>query len=244
MFNTSATGAVRALMPIGYSRRSWDVSIPYIQPDDYAPLMELLRTPWLNAPYVWVSPEASATNLLSPQTAALSAFASRKVGRVPLTEGGFAASAISADPAGYTTISDAPTLPGKPVTATARCMQGDALAPVRVVLREYGLDDTLVQETWSANVAGNVGDTAALSPVTVTVSSAHAAGVRCTLSIYAAAAFTRPQVTWTDHAVLWGPGEGCPQVAIVPGDRTVRAASKTDWYFVRADVAFTVRELG
>lgn len=237
----SAAGGVRTLHLASRERRTWEVTIPYTRPEFIAPLHELVMNPMVPPPYLWVTPWASAVNLLTPEQSLMVGASGAMVGRWPLAEGGFTPSALQPFLANtYILMGTAPVEPDRPVTVTVRASTATGvLALVKATFLDRN-GASLADYTVTGDESPQ-----ALVPVSVSVAAQDIPAGAVQVQVQArGAVIARPQVTWTSSVVPWGVGDGVAQVDVVLGDRPVRMAVADNPYFHRADFSFTVRELG
>lgn len=219
-------------------RRSWSVEYGVEHPRDYAVLDALTR--W-DTPLSWVGALAQATNLLTPEQAALEdvglSVASQvrgvlQVGDlwVPQWVAGSAISTLILTNAG-----GVPVRYGVPVTVSAYVERADAATPVQMVFQF--LDSTggvLVSQT-REDVAG-VG----VRRAAWTLSPPEGAAT-LTVRFRAAAIVAAPQVTWTPTVTPWAPGRGVHRVVVLPGSESPIVAHSKQ---VLTSAAYTIMEVG
>lgn len=237
----NAVGGVRALLPSRREPRTWQVTVPFLRPEDAASVIDLVTSRTTVAPYVWVTPQASSQNLMTPQDSVCDTANTPMVGRWPLSEGGYSAVGVTS----YT-----PTVPVKfgvaplsgvgPVTATVRCAS-PAGATVTLKLDQLDANGSVINFVTTSRTTL---DLSALHPVTLTITDPHPAAVAVGLSVTGALVMARPQVTWTATAMPYGPGEGCPSAIVTDLEQDVVTASHSDPYYRRINLSFNVTELG
>lgn len=236
---TTLEGAVKA-QRLGAGRRAWAVSLGLATREQIASLWGFDAGEWGPGPFVWVTPEAQETNLLTPAQASCdprtASGASIVAGGPLLLPGGtyagrsFLNSNTNANMTFGSTL--APVIPGQMVTASAYLVGASA----KVGVSFYRTDGTLLSSAQSAQ-AGTA-SAASRSSVT-TVVPANAAGAL----VYGAGAAqgARPALTWTPTLRGYGPGGGCPKAIVDDVSRDPRLLTSAAY---RADASFTVQEVG
>lgn len=220
-------------------RRSWSVQIPGQRPHELGALAELLRA--TAGPYVWVSPYAQVTNVLTPAAAS---FATAPAGTVTkpgfdTLGAGFAPSAValssSSSPA---VIASAPVVPGYPVTAA-----------VTMASVASGTSMTLRFVSAAGATVGTdvvVKPTAQATPARVSASGVAPTGAAAARLVVSgtSVSLARPSITWTDGMREWAPGHGCDQAVAVTLPMDHRATFADTYAARTVATALEVREVG
>lgn len=241
--NTSSERAVSEMVPFNGRRvvqlgprvrRSWSVDYGVEHPRDYAVLDALTR--W-ETPLSWVGALAQATNLLTPEQAALE-HVSPVRGALELDEGlwvtqwatGHATSTVS-----VTGAYPVPVRAGVPLTISAWVQRADPAKPVQLVFGFLDATGAVVFSTTRDSPPG------AQLQRSVWGLTPPAGAVSVTVVIRYAAILAAPQVTWTPGAVPWAPGRGVNRVVVLPGSESpIIAHSKQ----VLTSAAYTILEVG
>lgn len=238
-FETSLEGRVFAqVLPV--ARRSWAMQVGVASA--LGTLHDFVSGAWGAGPFVWVSDEASAGNVLTPSQAefrvppASTASAGPRRG----SDGEWAASSLLSSytgAAGTPVITDVPVVPGVPVTASVDVSRFPAGAAPRIVLRTITSTGAFNQ---SVIVAGSAVDGMQRVSATITP-DALAASAR--IDIMSDVQYlTRPQVTWTAGPVPYRPGAGCAQAVVDDMSSTILSAVRGRP--VLSGVSYVVQEVG
>lgn len=224
-------------------RRSWAVSAGLATADQIAALWGFADGEWGNGPFVWVTPEAQVTNLLTPEVArcgpqAVFSSAVSRSGPMALEGGGWSgASLTTSDLAGTLWVgaskAPVPVLPGKPVTASADLIGAGG----KVRLHWVAADGSALIGTVTSTGTGVAGAPRRLHATGVPPAGA----VSCAVSTTGAPQITRPAITWTAEPVPFSPGNGCEKAVIDGPERDPRLLTAAHY---RANASFTVTEVG
>lgn len=238
-FETSLEGRVFAQV-IPVARRSWALRIGVASA--LGTLRDFVSGAWGVGPFVWVSDEASAGNVLTPSQADLTVPPSNTAAAGPRRDsaGEWAATSLLSSytgAAGTRVITDVPVVPGVPVTASLDVSRFPAGAAPRMVLRTVTATGGFNQ---SALVTGAAVDgmqriSASLTP------DALAASARIYI-MSDVQYLTRPQVTWTSVPVPFHPGAGCAQAVVGDMSSTILTAVRGNR--VLSEVSYVVQEVG
>lgn len=213
--------------------RSWQVDIPSCDPDEVAPLRELLAGDPLGN-WWWVTPQARATNILTPRMCDFPALVPG--GMRPTVEGDSVVRSWLVGPGNVVRTGPVPVVAGLPVTGSA-WLQGGTDA--RVGLEFLDLAGNVVGMR-STLLNPNKG---AMERVHVTA-DVPAGAVSANLYVTQPVAFARPAVSWTTGPTEWEPGLGARSVhASHPSIQPTRSVFRPEVKLRMQDISFTVTEL-
>lgn len=227
-------GALR-LQTARVQRRTWEVAIGSLRPNEIGELLELLhvgRPPW-----VWVDPWAQVTNLLTPDQSMLAAGSfqgtGELAGRMDLGEDGFARWSLR--PGGWIDIGQkTPVEPGQMVSASAWVTGAKVKASL-----VWQHADGQYEET------RHVQSTSGSKPRRVSISGKPRSTVRSVaLRIKDAESISRPAITWTPTPVQWHTGQGCSSAVVLELPQEILSAYREQRGLRSANTAFTVQEVG
>lgn len=216
-------------------RRSWSVEYGTEHPRDYAVLDALTR--W-STPLSWVGALAQATNLLTPDQAAMEGRPGVMRGALDLGGDLWVAQWVAGHSTSTVSVTGAfpvPVRPGVPVTVSAYVQRADPARPVQLVLQFLDATGAVLSAITDDGPAGP-GIPRASWTRTPPVG---AAGV--TVVIRYAAILAAPQVTWTPTATPWAPGRGVNRVVVLPGSESPLIAHSQQ---VLTSAAYTIMEVG
>lgn len=222
-------------------RRSWGVENGVAYPRDYAVLDALTR--W-ETPLVWVGALAQATNLLTPEQAALDpsdvvASGGASILRGALDLGDLVvpqwATGHSGSTLGLTGGKPVPVRGGVPITISAYVQRADPATPVQMVFEFLDATGAVLFSTTRDSPAAS-GIVRASWGLTPPVGSAS-----LSLRFRYAAVLAAPQVTWTPTVTKWSPGRGVHRVVALPGSESPIAANSRH---ALASNAYTILEVG
>lgn len=238
-YKESAAGYRRAYLSARRAPlRQWKITIPVTRPDEAALLHDLLME--TDPPYVWVDPWARVTNVLDPRTAGLENTVPvlARLGRQPLADGLWAATAGSKPGGGVVNIPPCPVVRELPVTVSAYLGSvGDAyVAAVFLNSNAAPIGSPVVSEP--------VTGLALLNRASVTVAVPPVGAVAVSLQITGASVIAHPAVTWTAELLEYGGGGGAAQVVVTTLDESFGVMGVTGAEARLADISFTVIEVG
>lgn len=221
-------------------RRTWSLSAQSADPRESASLQQFADGVWGPGPFVFVSADAPATNLLTPGAASCdpaliiaTAFISNGgpaevepglwVGRSYLNTSGSINMAFSAR---------TPVIPGRAVTGSVY-VRGAAMKA------NISFWDAAGQFISSASSSGS-GSASAWSRLSVT-RTPPANAVR--LSVYASGAGrgAAPAVTWSESVLPWSDGQGCDKAVVSSSSRDLAVTGMNGTF---SNLSFTVSEVG
>lgn len=216
-------------------RRSWSVENAVAYPRDYAVLDALTR--W-STPLSWVGALAQATNLLTPEQAALDHVGSATArGALDLGDMFVAqwATGHSTSTVSVTGAYPVPVMAGRTVTVSAYVQRADPAVPVQMVFQFLDTTGAVLFATSRNSPAGAQLQRASW-PLTPPVGAAS-----LTVVFRYAAVLAAPQVTWTPTVTAWAPGRGVYRVVVLPGSESPIAANSRH---ALASNAYTILEVG
>lgn len=236
---SSVEGRVFA-QAVTVARRSWALQVGATSA--LGTLQDFVSGAWGPGPFVWVSDEASAGNVLTPAQAEFRVPPPDTAAAGPRRDstGEWAATSLLSSytgAAGTRVITDIPVVPGVPVTASLDVSRLPGGAAPRIMLRTITATGGFNQVTLATGAAteGMQRISATLTPDTL------AAWAR--LDIMADVQYlTRPQVTWTSGPVPFHPGAGCAQAVV--DDFSSNILSAVRGRPVLSDVSYVVQEVG
>lgn len=238
-FESSLEGRVFAQV-IPEARRAWQLRIGVASA--LGTLSDFVSGAWGAGPFVWVSDEASAGNVLTPAQAGFTEVPADMVLAGPRrdSDGVWAAQSLRSTysgAAGARVLSDVPVVSGVPVTASLDVSRVPAGAAPRIVLRTVTATGGFHQSVVATGdaVDGMQRVSATLVPDDLVVSAR--------LYIMSDVEFLmRPQITWTASPVPFHPGAGCAQAVVDDLSSTVLSAVRGQR--VLSDVSYMVQEVG
>lgn len=243
-FKSTLEGRRIAQVSPAAGRRSWQCQLSDAStPTQIAAVMSFINREWGPGPFVFVSADAPALNLLPPETASCDP---ALITNPAITEGG-PMLLLGEDFAGRSyfnstpsvnlsfTATSTPVIPGTKVTASAY-LRG---AGAQCFVSFWDEAGTFVQ-SFGSPADGVGGGTRRLS-VTATV---PAGAVRCAVYGVNATRGARPALTWTDTLMDWADGQGCPKVVIHGASRDLVMASRDPRGGRYSNLSFTVSEVG
>lgn len=231
---TTLGGAVR-LQTARAQRRTWQVTIGSLRPDELGELAELLfvgRPPW-----VWIDPWMRVTNMLTPAQSMLAegsfGGSGQLLGRQDLGQGVSARWHLRPD--GWVDIgARTPVETGVPVSASA-WVTGKRVTACLVWQHEDGR----YEESRAAL------STSGSRPKRLTVVASPRSTARSVaLRIKGAETITRPAITWTPRPVQWHLGQGCSSAVVLDMPQDILAAYTDPTLLRSANTSFTVQEVG
>lgn len=241
-FDKTLEGKVKAQAK-AVKRRTWALSVTrYLSPDQ-GTLMAFVHGEWGRGPFVWVSPDAPVTNMLSPEQSTCdpsTLFTSgvTKAGPLDCGADGVAGRSFSnSSPASpfYFGGDKTPVIPGRPVTASAWLVGAGA----QIRISWYDAAGAFIVS--ATGTGQGVAGTAKRVFHTATPPSNAASAVVAAVNATTAA---RPALTWTSELFPWSNGRGCLKAVVHSASTTVRAVSKVRNGIQASDIAFTVTEVG
>lgn len=238
-YNESASGRRRAYLAARRAPlREWNVTLPRLRPTEAAPLHELIMG--TDPPYVWVDPWSLVTNLLTPAVVGLEGAVPTlaPLGRQPLVEGDFAATAGANPGGGVVNLPPAPVVPDLPVMVSAYVASASGGTIAAVFLDSAG--GVIGTPVVSDPVVGSAALVRASLLTATPPTNAAAVSIRVT----GATVIARPAVTWTSELLEFGAGGGAAQVVVSGLDEAIRWATRTAAWPRWADASFTVTEVG
>lgn len=222
------------------SRREWSVRVNVSDPLTLSGLSYLAD--FGQPPFVWLSPEATVTNVLSPRAAALQpgTYANATEGPLVTLPGGLVAKSVT--PTGdFCTLSampgangfePVPVIPGEPVTPS---VYGRG-ATMRLVLGWRAADGTSLSTSTMAAVA-SANDWRRIH----FTATPPAGAAFITFQVFGATTVAAPALTFSDRLLDYGPGAGCPKAMVSPLSDDVLSAVPGS---VLKSAAFNVLEVG
>lgn len=223
--------------------REWSLDAAFAEPEDVGTLMSFVLGEWGIGPFVWVSPTAPGTNMLTPDVSlcgksAILGVAVEQAGPLTLPDGVAGRSLINGTPANplYFGAAIVPVIPSEPVTASAYLVGAGS----RMAVAFYDAAGGFISTT-TGPVGGVAGSAKRLSVTALTPPSNAASCVPLGLSATYGA---RPAVTWSSQLLSWQTGEGCPAAIVDATDRTSRFASTHVGGLRSSDLSFTIKEVG
>lgn len=238
-FKESAAGYRRAYLSARRAPlREWKVTIPATRPDEAALLHDLLMQ--TDPPYLWIDPWARVTNVLNPRTAGLENTVPTlaSLGRQPLADGLWAATAGSRPGGGVVDIPPGPVVPDLPVTVSAYLGSAGSATVAAVFLNSNAA------QIGSPVVSAPVTGLALLNRASVTVPLPPAGAVAVAIRVTGATVIAHPAVTWTAELLEYGAGGGAAQVVVTGLDESFDIAGTTLLEQRLASISFTVTEVG
>ena len=236
---TTLEGAVKVQRSPG-ARRSWEVGLGLATAAQIAALWGFDDGEWGNGPFVWVSPEAQVSNLLTPAQASCDKSTLYTAGVLaggPMSlgaDGDAGRSFLNPDPAVTFRFGGqaAPVIPGRTVTASAYLIGAGA----KIQIRWEDAAGTYIS-TSTSGAQGTAG-----APVRAYLTSTPPANAAIAyVNALSTSQAARPALTWTDTLVPYGPGGGCPKAIVDAVERDPRVLTDTRY---RASAQFTVTEVG
>lgn len=221
------------------TRRSWSIDWGAEHPRDYAVLDALTR--W-DTPLVWVGALAQATNLLTPEQAALedASFADGAGSlRGLITPGGTPVLQWAGGPRGsavnVTAEKPVPVRAGVPVTVS---LWGQRAASDTSVRFAYNFRDSTGAVVQTSTLSGRSTDDLVRLWWTLTPPPGAA---DMSVLVRDAQVLALPQVTWTSTVMEWAPGRGVHRVVVLPGNETPLVAHNRQ---VLTQAAYSILEVG
>ena len=202
----------RRVQVVPASPRAWDVSWGLARPGEAAALEAFANGAWGSGPWHWVSVQAHRGNLLTPAEADLVEWTARAAlsagGPVRDADGEWAArSLLFSQSSGWTSIfTGLPVVAGVPVTWSCDVTGSSP----RITMTFHDSAGAVVTELTGTG-AGSGMQRVSVTGTPPASAVAARVGVRAGVS-----RLTRPQVSWTAHAVPWSRGHGC-RAAVVDG---------------------------
>lgn len=221
------------------SRREWSVRVNVSDPLTLAGLSYLAD--FGQPPFVWLSPEATVTNVLSPRAAALQpgTYSNAIEGPMVTLPGGLVARSVT--PSGdYCTLSampgtngfePVPVVPGQPLTVSTWARGTN----MRLILGWRGADGA------SLGSSNSVPATSSGWQRIFLTTTPPALAAYATVQVFGAAAVAAPALTFSDRLLAFGPGAGCPKAMVTGLSEDVLLAVADS---VLKSAAFNVLELG
>lgn len=238
-FSTTLEGRRKAqVKPTG--RRTWSLQTSdATTPSEHSLLSQFANGAWGHGPFVFVSADASVTNLLTPDAADckpgehLGAILSQ--GSPLWTPDGWAASSFMKSTAGrvYLGKDMTPIIQGQPVTASAY-VRGEGAG---VSIHWYDSTGAVVTSSFSSVLAGAtnvVRSWVTQMPPATAVSCRASVGPACVQ-------VARPAITWSDKMLPYGDGQGCMKAVVSAMSRDQVLAVQGNTY---SNIGFTVMEVG
>lgn len=228
------------------THRTWSVGAERFYPNEIAALVDFANGSWGLGPHIFVSADASVTNLLTPRVAALavgdtgSGAGLTHAGPVRLRsdETLWAPRSIAADNLTRIIqfgITDSPVIPGKPVTGAA-WVRGSTGT---VLIQFFNAAGTLLLGVSSPTGSNDV-EYVRLAATAV----APAESTRVRLSVRTALQTARPTLTWTDSVREYADGQGCNTAVFHGLSRALGKALDNRQGGRFSDINFTVTEVG
>lgn len=239
-FATTLEGRRKAQMR-AVGRRTWQLNAQYADPKEHSLLSQFASGAWGPGPFVFVSADASHTNLLSPAAASCdpalitqTAFISNG-GPVEVEPGVWAGRSYlnTSSSLNMTFPATTPVVSGKPVTGSA-WVRG---AGMKVSISFWDAAGSFITNSTSSGT----GVAGAWTRLSVTRSSVPVNAVR--VSVYASGAGrgAMPAVTWTGTVQPWSDGQGCEKAVVTGFSRDQVLAVPGSTY---SNLSFTVMEVG
>lgn len=219
--------------------RTWSVDWGLAYPREAAALQGFTSGAWGPGPWHWVSVQAQHENLLTPREAMLLDY--YPTGYLS-TGGSIVVHGVRAPlsllhnrTSSWTPVfRNIPVVPGRAVTWSAEVNSAGGVAP-RLVLQLVDAAGAPISSTYGTGTVSS-----AVQRVSVTVTPpANAVAVHACLD-YTAVRMIRPQVTWTDGPVEYGPGHGCRSAVIDSSSSAVILSTGKQSY---SSHGFTVMEV-
>lgn len=222
------------------SRRTWSLNAQFADPREQAALAQFADGTWGPGPFVFVSADAPATNLLTPGAASCdpalitaTAFISNG-GPVEVEPGLWVGRSYLNTSSSINTAFPArtPVIPGRPVTGSAY---------VRGLGMKLNISfwDAADQFISSAASTGS-GSASSWSRLSVTRTPPTNA-VRVAVYASGAGRGAAPAVTWSDSALPWSDGHGCDKAVVSSSSRDLAVTGINGTY---SNLGFTVSEVG
>lgn len=235
----TAIDGSRRVQVVPGTPRSWSVDWDLAYPGEAAALQGFTSGAWGYGPWHWVSVQAQHENLLTPREAMLLDFWPTGVlsvgGSIIVNGVRSPLSLLHNRSSGWTTVfRNVPVLPGRAVTWSAEVNSAGGVAP-RLVLTLIDAAGATIGNTYGTGAVSS-----AVQRVSVTVTPpSNAVAMHASLD-YTATRMIRPQVTWTDGPVDYGPGHGCRSAVIDSPSQAVILSTRTESYSTHG---FTVMEV-
>lgn len=193
--------------------RTWSVDWAVTEPGEAAALQGFTSGAWGSGPWHWVSVLAQHENMLTPREAMLldyypTGFLSTG-GSIIVNGVRSPLSILHNRSSSWTPVfRNIPVLPGRAVTWSAEINSAGGVAP-RLVIQLVDAAGVTVSNTYGIGAVS-----AAVQRVSATVTPpVNAVAMHACLD-YTATRMIRPQVTWTDGPVAYGPGHGCRSAVV------------------------------
>lgn len=223
--------------PVG--RRTWGLNAQFADPSEHSLLSQFADGAWGPGPFVFVSADAPATNLLTPGAAscdpALITSSFTTNGGPAEVEPGLWVGRSYLNSS--TTLNQAfpartPILQGVPVTGSAY-VRGLGM---KVYISFWDAADQFIS---SASSSGS-GSASSWSRLSVTRTPPVNA-VRVAVYTNGAGRGAAPAVTWSDSALPWSDGQGCDKAVVSSSSRDLAVTGMNGTY---SNLSFTVSEVG
>lgn len=235
-FDQTLEGRVKAqARPVG--RRTWSLQLgEATTPQDHSTLSAFANGAWGPGPFVFVSADASVTNLLTPAQSVCDrslVYGATLPGGPMLCGDQWAAQSWMDDPLNtiWFNRDSAPIWEGQTVTGSAWVLGAGA----RVQLQFYGPEGPM--GVYQSDVWGN-----AVSPVrSVLTMEAPAGATSVRLRAGGALRAAMPAITFTDTVQPWSDGQGCLKAVVSAFSRDQVLAVPGSTF---SNVSFTVTEVG
>lgn len=241
----SLGGGIRARIKRARPPRSWKVDIPDTHVDEVAQVRLLLNSTL--GPYVWVDPWAQVTNVLTPEQSTMGSLVSPAEGlpqngggwRLIGTDGQQAALTRSNPTKGYVRVGPAPIPPAIANRAVTASCWISSTTDAWVVLQWLDGSGNVVASEFGNTVTGMDG-----LRRSVATGKPPWGAAACRIQVSNAEVLAMPAVTWTSDAVEWDVGNGVQQVVVGGMSRATAFAVPEYRELRRADLSFTVTEVG
>lgn len=238
-FTTTLEGSRKAQVRRN-GRRTWSLNAQFADPRESAALQQFADGAWGPGPFVFVSADAPATNLLTPAAASCdpaliesTAFISNG-GPAEIEPGVWVGRSYLNTSATLNTTFPAvvPVLQGVPVTGSAY-VRG---AGMQVYVSFRDAAGAFIQ-SYSSSESGSASSWSRLSVTRTPPANAVSASVYTRGAGRSAA----PAVTWTDSVQVWSDGQGCEKAVVSSSSRDLAVTGMNGTY---SNLSFTVSEVG
>lgn len=235
---STVEGARRAQIVPGMPR-TWSVDWDLAHPGEGAALQGFTAGAWGPGPWHWVSVQAQHENLLTPREAMLLDYETSgylALGGSVHVHGIRSPLSLLHNRASYFTpvFRNIPVLPGRALTWAAEINSSGGVAP-RLYLRLLDANGATISNHYGTGAVSS-----AVQRVSVTVTPpSNAVSIIAGLD-YTTTRMIRPQVTWTDGPVEYGPGHGCRSAIIDAPSSSVLLSTRELSY---SNHGFTVMEV-
>lgn len=248
-FKRSAGGGQRAYIPSTRPPRTWSVGIENASPRHYSALNALVESTL--PPWAWIDAWATVTNVMTPGASMLIGATTGATQPNP-TRGGVVYAADGSIFPSCAVLSGPATLASKPVPVIGRKVSCSVYAAA------FTGGTAVLNLMWRDYAGATISTTSGGSPRRTTAETGYparlsyegitppAGAASVVLLIGGAQTATAAAVTWTDTLEDWHIGGGADQVVISDGPKegVIMAVPGTQGRMMRADVAFTVSEVG